>query len=62
LISVALTYASTRYRAIAEGALVVLAAVAIDSGVQRWMARRRTPDDTEVANRERVDERVLTGP
>jgi 4-amino-4-deoxy-L-arabinose transferase-like glycosyltransferase len=62
LISVALTYASTRYRAIAEGALVVLAAVAVRAGLQRWQARRQTPHDSEAADAERADERVLAGP
>ena len=40
LISVTLTFATNRYRAIAEGALVVLAAVAIDAGI-RWLHTRR---------------------
>ena len=40
LISVTLTFATNRYRAIAEGALVVLAAVAIDAGI-RWLHARR---------------------
>jgi 4-amino-4-deoxy-L-arabinose transferase-like glycosyltransferase len=40
LISVTLTFATNRYRAVAEGALVVLAAVAIDAGI-RWQNARR---------------------
>lgn len=41
LIAVTLTFATNRYRAIAEGALVILAAVAIDAGV-RWLCTRRS--------------------
>lgn len=62
-ISVTLTFATNRYRAIAEPALVLLAAVAIDAGVQRWRARRReTADVSAGVTDARPDERVLTGP
>ena len=62
LISVTLTFATNRYRAIAEGALVVLAAVAIDAGA-RWLHARRArgaaaaPGDGD----DRTGERVLAG-
>jgi hypothetical protein len=62
LLSVTLTFATNRYRAIAEGALVVLAAVALDAGAQ-WLRTRRAgaaaaaPGDGD----ERAGERVLTG-
>ena len=62
LISVTLTFATNRYRAIAEGALVVLAAVAIDAGA-RWLHARRAsgaaaaPGDGD----DRAGERVLAG-
>jgi 4-amino-4-deoxy-L-arabinose transferase-like glycosyltransferase len=61
LISLAVSFGTTRYRAIAEGALVVLAAVAIDVGLQRWQARRQRPDDTDVVTTAEIDERVLAG-
>jgi len=58
---VTLTFATNRYRAIAEGALVVLAAVALDAGAQ-WLHARRdraaaaAPGDGD----DRAGERVLT--
>lgn len=63
LVSVTLTFATNRYRAIAEPALVVLAAVAVDAGVQRFRTRRQrsdavAPDPVE----EDAGERVLAGP
>jgi 4-amino-4-deoxy-L-arabinose transferase-like glycosyltransferase len=62
LISVTLTFATNRYRAIAEGALVVLAAVAIDAAVRWWQARRRQSTSADPGGGEdRSDERVLTG-
>jgi 4-amino-4-deoxy-L-arabinose transferase-like glycosyltransferase len=63
LIAVTLTFGQNRYRAIAEGALVVLAAVAIDVGLRRLHAGRRgaTDDAADVAA-DRVDDRVLTRP
>jgi 4-amino-4-deoxy-L-arabinose transferase-like glycosyltransferase len=61
LISLAVSFGTTRYRAIAEGALVVLAAVAISAGLQRWQARRQRPDDTDVVTTAQIDERVLAG-
>ena len=42
LITVAITYANTRFRAPAEVMLVVLAAVAIDAIVSRWRSRATT--------------------
>jgi 4-amino-4-deoxy-L-arabinose transferase-like glycosyltransferase len=62
LISVAMTFATNRYRAIAEGALVLLAAVAIDAGV-RWLRarRQRAADVPAGAAEDRADERVLAG-
>ena len=62
LISVTLAFATNRYRAIAEGALVVFAAVAIDAGA-RWLHARRAsgaaaaPGDGD----DRAGERVLAG-
>jgi hypothetical protein len=40
VISVTITFATTRYRAIAEGVFVLLAAVAIDAAVSRLQLRR----------------------
>jgi 4-amino-4-deoxy-L-arabinose transferase-like glycosyltransferase len=51
LFAVAIALGSVRYRASAEGALVVLAAVSIDAGVRAWNARRTGADARE--NRER---------
>jgi heme A synthase len=45
LVSVAITFAQSRYRAPAEAALVVLAAVAVDAAVQRLVARRRAREE-----------------
>jgi heme A synthase len=45
LVSVALTFAQSRYRAPAEAALVVLAAVAVDAAVQHLVARRRAREE-----------------
>jgi hypothetical protein len=44
IVTVAMFYAATRFRATAEGALCVLAAVAIDAGIA-LAARRRSPAD-----------------
>lgn len=62
LIAVTLTFATNRYRAIAEGGLVLLAAVATDAGLRRLGARRRGTAElrAETAD-EHADERVLTG-
>jgi hypothetical protein len=61
LISVTLTFATNRYRAIAEGALVVLAAVAIDAGARWWRGRRdRSTAADPGAGEDRSSERVLT--
>jgi 4-amino-4-deoxy-L-arabinose transferase-like glycosyltransferase len=62
LFTVTLTFATNRYRAIAEGAFVLLAAVAIDAGV-RWLRARRHPaaDVSAGPAQDRVDERVLAG-
>jgi 4-amino-4-deoxy-L-arabinose transferase-like glycosyltransferase len=62
LISLAVSFGTTRYRAIAEGALVVLAAVAIDAAVQRWHAGRQSLDEPATVTNDRVNERVPTGP
>jgi hypothetical protein len=62
LISLVIAFGTTRYRAIAEGALVVLAAVAIDAGLRRLHAHRRTADDAADVAADRVDDRVLTRP
>jgi Dolichyl-phosphate-mannose-protein mannosyltransferase len=63
LIAVTLTFGQNRYRAIAEGALIVLAAVAIDAGL-RWRHGRRQSAAVDTADvaADRVDDRVLTGP
>jgi hypothetical protein len=62
LISVTLTFATNRYRAIAECALVLLAAVAIDAGTRQWHARRyRAADVTPGVTEDQAGERVLTG-
>jgi 4-amino-4-deoxy-L-arabinose transferase-like glycosyltransferase len=62
LISVTLTFATNRYRAIAEGALVVLAAVAIDAGAQWLHTRRaRAAADAPGDGDDRAGERVLAG-
>jgi 4-amino-4-deoxy-L-arabinose transferase-like glycosyltransferase len=45
LVSVALTFAQSRYRAPAEAALVVLAAVAVDALVERAQTRRRAREE-----------------
>jgi 4-amino-4-deoxy-L-arabinose transferase-like glycosyltransferase len=62
LIAVTLTFATNRYRAIAESALVLLAAVAIEAGV-RWLAARRdgTAEVRVGTTDARAGERVLTG-
>lgn len=62
LISVTLTFATNRYRAIAEGALVVLAAVAIDAGI-RWRNARlgRAAAASPGPAADARDEAVLTG-
>jgi hypothetical protein len=62
LISTTITFATNRYRAIAEPALVLLAAVAIDAGV-RWLRTRRHPaaDVPAGPTQDRADERVLAG-
>jgi 4-amino-4-deoxy-L-arabinose transferase-like glycosyltransferase len=63
LISLTIAFGITRFRATAEGALVVLAAVAIDAGVRLLHARRRTAaDDTGDVAADRVDDRMLTKP
>lgn len=63
LIAVTVTFGQNRYRAIAEGALVVLAAVAIDAGLRRLHARRQAAaDDTSEVAPDGVDDRVLTSP
>jgi 4-amino-4-deoxy-L-arabinose transferase-like glycosyltransferase len=41
IVTVIVTYASTRFRAVAEPTLAVLAAIAIDAAIA-WVARRRT--------------------
>jgi Dolichyl-phosphate-mannose-protein mannosyltransferase len=63
LISLTIAFGITRFRAIAEAALVVLAAVAIDAGLRMLHARRRAVagDAADVAA-DRVDDRVLTRP
>jgi 4-amino-4-deoxy-L-arabinose transferase-like glycosyltransferase len=64
LIAVTLTFGQNRYRAMSEGALVVLAAVAIDVGLRRLHAGRRRAvagDAADVAA-DRADDRVLTRP
>jgi hypothetical protein len=43
--SVALTFAQSRYRAPAEAALAVLAAVAVDALVERALTRRRAREE-----------------
>lgn len=43
LIAVGMTLGSNRYRASAEAALVVLAAIAVDASISAWRARRREP-------------------
>ena len=48
LVTVVVTYASTRFRTTAEPALVVMAAVAIDAAISTTLARRR-PGPTERA-------------
>jgi 4-amino-4-deoxy-L-arabinose transferase-like glycosyltransferase len=62
LISTTLTFATNRYRAIAESALVLLAAVAIDAGIRWYRARRRPPADVPAGRVENdAGERVLAG-
>jgi hypothetical protein len=62
LISTTLTFATNRYRAIAESALVLLAAVAIDAGICRLRARRQPSADISAGPVEDdADERVLAG-
>jgi 4-amino-4-deoxy-L-arabinose transferase-like glycosyltransferase len=61
LFAVTVTFATNRYRAIAEGALVLLAAVAIDAGVRWLRARRhRSADRTAGAAEDRAGEPALT--
>jgi 4-amino-4-deoxy-L-arabinose transferase-like glycosyltransferase len=61
LIAVTLTFATNRYRAIAEGALVLLAAVAIDAGFRWLRARRhRSSDRTAGVTEHRAGEPALT--
>lgn len=62
LIAVTMTFATNRYRAIAEGALVLLAAVAIEAGI-RWFGARRSSAAGVAAGTadSRAGERVLTG-
>jgi hypothetical protein len=63
LISVTLTFATNRYRAIAEPALVVLAAVAIDGGVQRIRTRGQGRDAVAPdALEDETGEQVLARP
>ena len=63
LISVTLTFATNRYRAIAEPALVVLAAVAVDAGVQRIRSRGQRRDAVAPdALEEETGEQVLARP
>jgi 4-amino-4-deoxy-L-arabinose transferase-like glycosyltransferase len=45
IVSVALTFAQSRYRAPAEAALVILAAVAMDEAVRRLVDRRRAREE-----------------
>jgi hypothetical protein len=45
LMAVALTFSQSRYRAPAEAALVVLAAVAVDAAVRHLVARRRAREE-----------------
>lgn len=59
LIAVTMTFATNRYRAIAEGALVLLAAVAIDAGV-RFLVRRRTADVSAGSAEDHAGQPVLT--
>lgn len=60
-LSVTFTFATNRYRAIAEGALVVFAAVAIDAGAQRLGSRRADAAAARSgASDDRPGERVLT--
>jgi hypothetical protein len=63
LIALVIAFGSTRFRAIAEAALVVLAAVAIDAGLRRLNARRRIAavDAGDVAA-DGAGESVLTRP
>jgi 4-amino-4-deoxy-L-arabinose transferase-like glycosyltransferase len=61
-IAVTLTFATNRYRAIAESALVLLAAVAIEAGVRWFGARQGGTAGVAAGSAEaRADERVLTG-
>jgi 4-amino-4-deoxy-L-arabinose transferase-like glycosyltransferase len=46
-VAVVMALGSNRYRASAEGALVVLAAVTIDAGLRAWAARRTDVGDRE---------------
>jgi 4-amino-4-deoxy-L-arabinose transferase-like glycosyltransferase len=63
LISVTLTFATNRYRAIAEPALVVLAAVALDAGVQRIRTRGQGRDAVAPdALEDETGEQVLARP
>ncbi|MGH9012337.1 MAG: glycosyltransferase family 39 protein [Acidimicrobiia bacterium] len=61
LVSVALTFAQSRYRAPAEAALVVLAAVAIDAGIRRMANRRRARDELAMMPDEPVPARASAG-
>ena len=54
LISVALTFGQARYRAPAEAALVILAAVAIDAAIERRREPSGAPNDGEPDGTERV--------
>jgi 4-amino-4-deoxy-L-arabinose transferase-like glycosyltransferase len=59
LFAVAIALGSVRYRASAEGALVVLAAVTIDAGLRRWTARRTGADARENGEDAPVREAVV---
>lgn len=61
LISVTLTFATNRYRAIAEPALVVLAAVAVDAVIERIRTRRGREAARVDAAEHPADDHVLTG-
>jgi Dolichyl-phosphate-mannose-protein mannosyltransferase len=59
LIAVAIAHGANRYRASAEGALVVLAAVTIDAGLRAWTARRAGEDARENQEHDPVQKAVV---
>jgi 4-amino-4-deoxy-L-arabinose transferase-like glycosyltransferase len=59
LFAVAIALGSNRYRASAEGALVVLAAVTIDAGLRAWTTRRTGEDARETREHDPAREAVV---